>query len=37
MILRDERRLTLDNVRTLSLHFGVQPEVFLQDALHREG
>ena len=29
MILRDERKLTLDHVRTLARHFGVSADVFL--------
>jgi len=29
MILRGERKLTLNHVRTLSRHFGVSPEMFL--------
>ncbi len=31
MILRGERRLTLDHVRTLSKHFGVSADLFLSD------
>jgi HTH-type transcriptional regulator/antitoxin HigA len=29
MILREERKLTVQHVRTLSEHFGVSPELFL--------
>jgi HTH-type transcriptional regulator / antitoxin HigA len=29
MILRDERKLTLNHVRTLARHFGVSADVFL--------
>lgn len=30
MLLRGERRLTLDHIRTLSRHFGVSPAVFVE-------
>lgn len=32
MILRGERKLTLNHVRTLALHFGVSADVFLLDS-----